>query len=115
MKKYKLSPTTTPLEYMEVFLPFKKNPYSTKREQMISLNQLKKFTNTKALLAGAGDTLYPEFTPFTTKEIQQHLGLYILNGLSPSPRVEYKFSSQHLDEVHGKDFVFKNFRMNAEH
>ena len=114
MKKYKLSPTTTPLEYMEIFLPFEKNPYSTKREQMISLNQLKKFTNTKALLAGAGDTLYPEFTPFTTKEIQQHLGLYILNGLSPSPRVEYKFSSQHLDEVHGKDFVFKNFGMNAE-
>ena len=78
------------------------------------MQQLAKWTNTKAMLAGAGDTCYQDYKQFTAKEIQQHLGVYVLNGILPFPRVEYKFQPQQLDEVHGNDFVWTNFGPNAE-
>ena len=112
-KKYNLSTTTTPAEYLEMFLPTESNPYTTNKEEWLSIKQLTKFTNAKALLAGAGDTMYPDWKPFTTKEIKQHLGLYMLHGLSPSPRVEYKFQPQRVDPVHGNDFVHSSFGPNA--
>ena len=33
----------------------------------------------------------------------KHLGLYILNGVAPSPQVEMKFSSQNIDPANGND------------
>jgi hypothetical protein len=44
----------------------------------------------------------------------QHLGLYILNGLSPSPRVEYKNWPQREDFVHGSDLMCHAFSGSAE-
>ena len=114
MKKYKLSPETTPSEYLEIFLAAEKNPYTTKKEEFPSIKQFTKWTNAKALLAGAGDTCYPQFKNFTTKEVQQHLGLYMLNGLAPSPRVEMKLQPQRADPIHGNDFVYQNFGKNAQ-
>ena len=90
---------------MEIFLPFSKNPYTTNRDECFSIRQMTKFTNMKAILAGAGDTCYPDFKPFTTKEVQQHLGIYILYRCASLPQVEYKFHPQHEDKVHGNDFV----------
>jgi hypothetical protein len=73
-----------------------------------------KWTNLKATLAGAGGTMYQDWKPFSAEEIRQHLGLYILNGLSPSPRVEHKFRPQRDDVVHGSDFVYRAFGGGAE-
>ena len=39
----------------------------------------------------------------------KHIGLYLLQGLSPSPQVELKFHSQSEDPVNGNDFVQKSF------
>ena len=36
----------------------------------------------------------------------QHLGVYILNGLSPSPQVEMKFDSQKENPTNGRDFCY---------
>ena len=33
-------------------------------------------------------------------------GIYVLQGLSPSPRVEYKFHRQIDDPVNGNDYVY---------
>ena len=41
------------------------------------------------------------------------LGLIVLNGLSTSPRVEYKFKSQNDDPVNGSDLVCASFGENA--
>jgi hypothetical protein len=38
--------------------------------------------------AGQPGFLYPDFTPFTVAEIEMFLGLFIFNGLSPSPRID---------------------------
>ena len=69
------------------------------------------FTNKKAYLynAGSGGTQYPEFKEFSADEIMQHLGVYILNGLSPSPQVEMKFDLQKKNPKNGSDFCFKAF------
>ena len=69
------------------------------------------WTNLKATLAGAepDGTIYKEFKAFSVKEVMQHLGLYIFNGLTPSPRVEYKFKSHQDDVVHGIAFIYRSF------
>ena len=67
------------------------------------------WTNQKAWLAGMVD-----WKPFDPREIRQHFGLYVLHGLSPTPRVEYKFKPQKLDRVAGNDFVYSSFDANAE-
>ena len=75
-----------------------------------------KWTNLKADLAGAGEggSCYHECKPFKPGELRQHIGMYIFNGLSPSPRVENKFKPQSEDPVHGNDFIYHSFGPNAE-
>jgi hypothetical protein len=45
------------------------------------------------------------FTPFLVSEIEIILGLYIFNGLAPSPHVENKFKLQKEDHVQGNVFI----------
>ena len=74
-----------------------------------------KFTNMKAVQMGAGvqGGCYPSFIPFTYNEIECFIGLYILQGLNPSPQVEAKFSSQRADPVQGSDLCHQVFGDNA--
>ena len=111
--KYKLGIDTTPEEFVSVFLPFGKNQHGSK--EFISFELLTSWTNLKATLAGAGKggTYYTDFVSFSVEEIRQHMGLYIFHGLSPSPRIEYKFSPQHKDKVHGNDYIHRSFGPNA--
>jgi hypothetical protein len=62
--------------------------------------------------AGQRGFLYPDFTPFLVKEIEMFLGLYIFNGLTPSPHVELKFKSEKEDLVQGNDFIAVMFGSN---
>ena len=39
----------------------------------------------------------------------QHLGVYILNDLSPSPQVKMKFDSQKKNPTNGSDFCYNAF------
>ena len=39
----------------------------------------------------------------------QHLGVYILNGLSPSPQVEMKFDLQNKNRTNGSNFCYNKF------
>jgi hypothetical protein len=43
------------------------------------------------------------------EEIERHVGLYFLNGLSPSPQLEMKFSTQYGDPVNGNDLCNRVF------
>ena len=49
----------------------------------------------------------------TTEEYRKHLGLYIFNGVSPSPSVLKKVRPQKVDAVHGNDFVARGLGANA--
>ena len=62
---------------MEVLFPYEENVYSTTKKEYFSFSQIKKWTNLKAVLAGAGTdgTTYEDFKSFSMKEARQHLSL----------------------------------------
>jgi len=73
-------------------------------------------TNRKAYLSNAGNPgqPYPDFKPFSILELRQFVGLYMIHGLAPSPRVEMKMRSQSVDPVNGNDLVWTSLPPNAE-
>jgi hypothetical protein len=95
---HKLSETSNPYEWFEAFCPTKLTDLWTS------------YTNVKALKANAGNKgrIYPDFIPFKPDELRQHIGVYILHGLSPSPQLTMKFQSQNVDPVNGNDFVHRS-------
>jgi hypothetical protein len=76
---------------------------------MTWMNHKEILTNT----APDGDW-YREWSPFTMKDIHQFLGLKIFHGLSPSPRLEWKFKSQCNDSVNENNFISNAFGPGAE-
>ena len=119
IKKHKLSKMSRPHEFADAFIPFK-SKYSSYENTAggFSFLNLTKWTNTKAMNADAGKdgSTYKDFVPFSVRELRSHFGLYVLQGLSPSPRVEYKFKPQTADPVNGNDYVYQSFgqKMNRE-
>jgi hypothetical protein len=109
-----LSADSLPIDFFEAFMPLYPNQYGAKTHPSVSL--FTTWTNRKAILtnAGPGGDWYPEWSPFTVKDIRQFLGLKIFHGLSPSPRVEWKFKSQREDSVNGNDFICNAFGPGAE-
>ena len=107
--KYGLTKDTRTEQYAEILLPMNKNMQGAK--EIYSFRQLKYWTNLKASLADAGKdgSCYQDFKDFSTNEIRQGFGLYVVQGLCHSPRVELKFRSQQQYKVHGNDFVYISF------
>ena len=113
LRKHHLSSASDPVEFADAFIPWHENQYNAR---FFSMDQATMYSNLKAQLsnAGAGGTNYKDFKAFTCKEIRQFLGLYIFNGLSPSPRMEMKFKSQQHDPVQGNDFINQHIGINLE-
>ena len=111
LNRHKLDRYSEPIEFFDAFMPQVNNNYGA---YLPSISQWTNWTNTKAIMMGAGDTIYRgEWRSFTTKEVRQILGTYIIHGLAPTPRLEYKFYPQSHDPVTGNDFVAANMGKNA--
>ena len=102
-----------PWGFVDAFLPFKENTH-VQEDDHFSFENITRWMNNKAILSVAGSTTYLDYKPLTSRETRQHFGIYVLNGIQLSPRVEYKFRSQRQDPVSGNDFVFASFGPNAE-
>ena len=50
-----------------------------------------------------GGGLYKSFVPFSIRELKIYLGFFLLNVISPSPRLDMKFSCQEDDPENGND------------
>ena len=118
IKKFKLTPHSLPHEWVDVLIPFGKNVQSVKREngdkkkeEMLSIDLITRWTNTKATMMGAGNSIYQDWKPFTREEVRRHLGLYIFNGVAPAPQITLRFNSQAKDPIHGNDMVQEASRM----
>jgi len=104
IEKHNLGIESTPIQLFDTFL----------------LNSLienwNSYTNTKALLANAGQKgkLYPDYKPFTCNKLKKHIGVVLLNGISPFPQISLKFHNQKADFVNGNDFIKNNLGPNAE-
>lgn len=84
LSKVGLTKDSHPVEFFEAFLPSNDKLYPNAK---CFLERWANNTNFKAMLAFSRQKgyPYPDFTPFSLDEIKKHLGVYILNGLSPSP------------------------------
>ena len=90
IKNHDLSIVSTPEDFMDAIFSYEKNPYCTTKKEYFSFALIMKWTNLKAVLAlaGAGVLTYKYFNALSIKEVRQHIGLYIFNSLTPSPRIE---------------------------
>jgi hypothetical protein len=93
LKKHHLNKDSHPVEFADTFLPMFANPEKDgNSDPFISMESMAKHTNTRAEQAFAGESTYQEWHGrCSVKELRQYLGLYLLNGLSPSPSLEKKF------------------------
>jgi hypothetical protein len=109
--EHKIGLESHPAEWFEPWLPFQRTKTNAGDKKLVTIQDLTTWSNTKALLAnaGGGGGPYANFKPFSMKEVRSHLGLYLLHGLSPSPRVEMKFRSQEEDPVNGNDMCHHVF------
>ncbi len=106
--------SSPPEEWIRPLLPDKKKPSDPKH--VVSIANWCTYSNTKAMMMNAGQKggVYPEFTPFSPQEIKHFLGLYLLNGLNPSPQLKMKFKPQHEDPINGSDICHQVFGKNSE-
>ena len=77
------------------------------------MSDCKNYTNLKASLCHAGIKIYKHWEDFTTVEIRRFVGLYVIDGVSPSPIVDMKFRPQSEDPVNGNDLCHVVFGNNA--
>jgi hypothetical protein len=79
---------------MDDVFSFKKNIFGN--NEMFSFEQITNCTNLRAICAGtgSGDTCHLDCKSFTIQDSCQHVGIYILHELSPSPQVELKMRPQ---------------------
>ncbi len=109
-----LTEFSTPSSWFEALLPEKRKPSDPR--STVCLADWTTYTNTKALLLNAGQPgyLYPEWIPFSVSEVKKFIGLYIFQGLSPSPQLKMKFKPQSIDPINGSDLCWSLFGANAE-
>ena len=107
-RKYKLSATSTPWEVADAFIPFSDgNGKKCRTKDALSFKFLIEWTNNKAHMAGAGGKFYKgDCYVFSARELRQHFGIYLLRGLAPSPRKDYKFNPQFIERIDVNDFVY---------
>ena len=109
IKKHKLGFDSHPADWLDAFFPREKT-----NNCHISIHNLTSWTNMKAWL-----TKGSQIKNFEINEVMAHLGLYILNGIAPSPQVEMKFESQRENPANGNDLCHNVFggksKGNARH
>ena len=96
--RQKLGVDSTPQDWFNAFLPLYNGTsrFPEREKAGCFSHKWALFTNKKAIEMGGGvqGGCYPTFVPFSCKEIERFLGLYMLQGLNPSPQVKMKFFNQ---------------------
>ena len=112
-----LGPSAHTVEWFDAMLLSKQHSYEQKKnknkEKVSIMSDWKNYTNLKASLCHAGIKIYKHWEDFTTVEIRRFVGLYVIDGVSPSPRVDMKFRPQSEDPVNGNDLCHVVFGNNA--
>ena len=82
---------------------------------VVTIADLTTWSNKKAYLcnAGEGGSQYANWKPFTVDEVMAFHGLYMHNGLLPSPQVDMKFEHPETNAVNGNKMCHQIFGRNA--
>ena len=98
-----------PADWFNLFFP--RNRDKNTHPKTVTIDELTSWTNTKAMIANAGKRggKYNRFVDFSKAELMQHLSLYLLHGISPSPQIEMKFTDHTIDPVNGSSLCNRIF------
>ena len=114
-QKHRLDENSHPADWLRSFLP---DVPPKGNQQSFSKKQLCQFTNMKAELDCAGDSkqdgLGYKFVNFTPSEIEQHLALYIIQGLNPSPQLASKAKPSSIEPLQGNDLICSRLGSNFD-
>jgi len=117
LKRYGLDETSHPMDWFIAFMP--RTPDDNKEDPALANvkgDRTTKFavlnwtgySNAKAMLNNAGQKghiLADKYKPFSNANIFQMLGVYILDGIAPSPQLQQKMQPQLKQPTHGNDKI----------
>ena len=105
--------TSHPADWFDIFFP--KDRVKGTDPKQVTVDELTSWTNTKAMICNAGKRggRYSRFVDFSKPELMQHLALYLLHGISPSPQIEMKFTDHNDDPVNGSTLCNRLFQRNG--
>ena len=78
------------------------------KKSVFSVSNFASYTNTKAKLVNAGQSGHifeGKWKDFEPEDIMKMMGVYIIDGLAPSPRIIQKMQPQSSQPTHGNDKV----------
>jgi hypothetical protein len=110
LHKNNINEHSHPAEWVNLFLPWKKD---NKNEALLDMETIANHTNMRIACSTASIRRAKTVKPFTVDEVMKHFGLFMLNGLNPSPNIADKFKSQVEDPVQGNDMCHNAFGSNA--
>ena len=95
LQEHNLGSSSHTVEWLDAMFARKQHSYERKKnknkERVSIFSDWKNYTNLKASLCHAGHKIYKGWKEFKIDEVRQYVGLYILDGVIPSPRVDMKF------------------------
>jgi hypothetical protein len=117
LKRYGLNDKNHPMDWFKEFMPL--TPNANKEDPAVanvkgdchtkfSVSNWTAYSNTKAMLNGDGEEGHifaGKHCPFTNRDIVSMLGVYILDGLTPSPQLVQKMQTQSKQLTHRNDRV----------
>jgi len=117
LKRYGLDETSHPMDWFTALMPMTpednledpsvanvKGDHRTK----FAVSNWTAYSNTKAMLCNAGDEGHifaGKHCPFKNQDIMTMLGVYIIDGLAPSPQLVQKMQPQSKSPTHGNDRI----------
>jgi hypothetical protein len=117
LRRYGLDEKSHPMDWFTAFMPLTPDAnlddpaianVKGDRTTKFAISNWTAYSNTKAMMNNAGEEGHifaGKHRPFTNKDIVVMLGVYIIDGLAPSPQLTQKMQPQSKQPTHGNDKV----------
>ena len=117
LKRYSLDENSHPMDWFTAFMPMTPDMnredaaaanVKGDRTTKFAVSNWTAYSNAKAMLCNAGASGHifsGKFKPFSNQDIMSMIGVYIIDGLAPSPQLTQKMQSQIHEPTHGNDRI----------
>ena len=86
-------------------------------KMMFAISNWTKYTSTKTAMDDAGEPGHifaRKYKPLTSDDIRRQIGIYILDGVAPTPQLTFSMKPQSCDRTHGNNFVARHVGPNSD-
>jgi hypothetical protein len=117
LKRYSLDENSHPMDWFTALMPMTPDMnredaaaanVKGDRTTKFAVSNWAAYSNAKAMLCNAGalgHIFSGKFKPFSNQDIMSMIGVYIIDGLAPSPQLTQKMQSQIQQPTHGNDRI----------